>query len=136
MIRMSEWTVSACGKDYRAKPLTVRQRLALSEDLSSERARVAAEDARLAGMDKAQTAEYIGEARRKGAMTSALFLDAYSLQGAIRILTVVLGGVDTALEFSEKANVREMTRVCLEALGIDTDQLDAENEKPAPSGNA
>lgn len=140
MIRITEWTVSAGGLDLRVKPLTVRQRLALSEELASERARAAAEDARLAGMGKADAAEHIGEARRKAMNTSALYLDAYTLHGALRILTVAMGSADAAIAFSEKSTPREISRTCLEALGIDTDSLDAEETTASPaagsSGNA
>lgn len=134
MIRITEWTVSAGGLDLRVKPLTVRQRLALSEEIATERARAAAEDAKLAGMSKSDAAEHIGEARRKALNTSALYLDAYSLHGALRILTVAMGSVDAAIAYTEKATPRETSRTCLEALGIDTDTLDAEDS--AASGNA
>lgn len=133
MIRCVSWTATAGGKDYRCEPLTVRQRMMLSEDLSSERARVAAQDAALAGLSKSEAAEFIGDARRKGLAASALYLDAYTQHGAIRILTLVLGSVDAALDFAGKATPREATRVCLEALGIDTDTLD--REETASSGN-
>lgn len=133
MIRITEWTVAARDMEFKVKPLTVRQRLALSEDLATERARVAAEDARLAGMDKTQTAEHVGDARRKATMSGALLLDAYTLHGAIRILTAAMGGVDQAMAYAERSGPKEMTRVCLEALGIDTDALDAETTS---SGNA
>lgn len=134
MIRITEWTVEARGISFKVKPLTVRQRLALSEDLAAERAKVAAEDGRLAGMDKAAIAEHVGEARRKGTMSGALLLDAYTLHGAVRILTAAMGGVDQAMAYAELCGPKELTRTCLEALGIDTDALDA--EQAASSGNA
>lgn len=134
MIRIVEWTVTVGGKDYRVKPLTVRQRMTLSEEVSTDRAKAAAEDSRLAGMSKIDAAEHIGEARRKGMNASALYLDSYSLHGAIRILTMAMGSVDHAIDLSEKSSPRELSRLCLEALGIDTDTLDSDSE--APSGNA
>jgi hypothetical protein len=134
MIRLTQWTCTVGGTDFRASPLTVRQRLALSEELATERARAAAEDARLAGMGRAEAAEHIGEARRKAMNTTALYLDAYSLKGALRILTVSMGSAEIANDFSSKALPRELSRTCLEALGIDTDTLDAEDEPQ--SGNA
>ncbi len=131
MIRMSEWTVEARGAQFRCRPITVRERLAITEDLASERARIAAEDAQLAGMAKAEAAAYIGEARRKASSAGTLYLDCYSIQGAIRVLAIAMGGVDYALAYADKATPREMARTCLEALGIDTEELDKED-----SGNA
>jgi hypothetical protein len=126
MVRMTEWMVTFGGVEFRLKPITVRQRLALSEDMASDKAKAAAEDARLADMTASERAEHIGEARRKALMASALFLDAYSIHGGIRILSAALGDVDKALDLVGRATPREATRVCLEALGIDTDTLDAD----------
>lgn len=131
MIRMSEWTVEARGTAFRCRPITVRERLAITEDLSSERARIAAEDAQLAGMAKGEAAAHIGEARRKAASAGTLYVDCYSIQGAIRVLAIAMGSVDNALAYADKATPREMARTCLEALGIDTEELDKED-----SGNA
>lgn len=128
MIRRSEWTVSLEGQDFRLKPLTVRQRLALSDDLSEDRAVVAAKDGRSAGLAPADLAEFIAEARRKASSASALHLDCYTLQGQIRVLTVCLGNdVDAAIRFVEVASPRAATRASLEALGINTDLLDRED---------
>ena len=133
MIRLTHWTTVVGGTEFRVAPLTVRQRLALSEDLATERARAASDDAKLAGMGRSEAAEHIGEARRKALNTTALYLESYSLRGAIRILTVAMGGSENAIDFSGKALPRELSRTCLEALGIDTDTLDAEDEQQ--SGN-
>ena len=135
MIRRAEWTVNLGSNGFRLRPLTVRERLMLSEDLSNERAEVAATDGRAAGLPPVDLAEYIGEARRKAAAISSLYLDCYSVQGQVRVLTVVLGDdVDSACKFVESCSPRDATRACLEALGIDTEQLDKEDT--ATSGNA
>jgi hypothetical protein len=135
MIRVTDWTVTAGGSTFSLAPLTVRQRLALSDDLSAERARSAAADAALVGMAKADAAEFVAEARRKGLNVAALFLDCYTTQGQIRVLSVAIGSVDRALEFVGKATAREASRAALEALGIDTDQIEGDTTEPA-SGNA
>ena len=135
MIRVTDWTVTAGGSTFSLSPLTVRQRLSLSDDLSAERARSAAADAALVGMAKADAAEFVAEARRKALNVAALFLDCYTTQGQIRVLTVAIGSVDRALEFVGKATPREASRAALEALGIDTAQIEADTTEPA-SGNA
>lgn len=135
MIRVTDWIVTAGGASFSLAPLTVRQRLALSEDLASERARTAAADAALVGMGKAEAAEFVAEARRKALNVASLFLDCYTTQGQIRVLSVAIGSVDRALEFVGKATVREASRAALEALGIDTDKIEADTTD-APSGNA
>lgn len=134
MIRRAEWTVEFGGVGFRLKPLTVRQRLALSDDLAGDRAALAAKDGKAAGLSPSDLAEFIGEARRKASTVSALYLDCYSLQGQIRVLTAALGeDVDAACRFVEAGTPREATRAALEALGIDTDRIDA--DEAASSGN-
>jgi hypothetical protein len=134
MIRTAQWEIAAAGSFYVVKPLTVRQRLALSEDFATERAKAAAGDAALAGLRGAEAAEFVSDARRRALNVSALCLDCYSLHGQIRVLSAALGDVDTAMRFVQSVAPREATNVALEALGIDTDAIAAEEAKPA-SGN-
>jgi hypothetical protein len=133
MIRVAKWdVVSSTGRSFTVRPLTVRERLSISADVSDERARIAAQDATLAGMSKADAAEHIGSERRKAANTSTLYLDCYSLQGAIRVLSVSMG-VDEALLFAEQVTPQTLTNTALECLGIDIEK--AQSEKDDSPGN-
>jgi hypothetical protein len=126
MIRMSEWTVEARGERFKVRPITVRERLAITEDLAFERVRQAAEDAKLAEMPKSDAAAHIAEARRKAMSAGALYMDCYSIHGAIRVLSVAMSSVDSALSYADKVAPRELARTCLEALGIDTEEMEGD----------
>lgn len=112
------------GRVVTARPLTIRQRIALTEALSEERARIARRNAEIAGEPNALAA--VEKARRDALVASALVLDCYSLSGAMRV-------IEAASEFSDAIGdglePKALTELALRLLGFGR-----EDEREAPAG--
>jgi len=111
------------GRVVTARPLTVRQRIALTADLADERARIARRNAEIAGEPNALAA--VEKARRDALVASALILDCYTLAGAMRV-------IEAASEFSEAIGdglePKALTELALRLLGFGR-----EDEREAPA---
>jgi len=112
------------GRVVTARPLTVRQRIALTADLADERARIARRNAEIAGEPNALAA--VEKARRDALVASALILDCYTLAGAMRV-------IEAGSEFSEAIGdglePKALTELALRLLGFGR-----EDEREAPAG--
>lgn len=126
MIRLVSWEVEAGGRSFKFNPIRVRDRIRLSDQLAEERAREAAKNAALVGMNLAQSAEHVGSERRKALGAHQLLLDCYSVKGALRVLAESCGG-EEAIEFAGMVEPDVLTNVALSALGVD---VDARSEEP------
>ena len=130
MLRTGTWEVEAGGRTFRFRPLKVRERMRLSEQLADERAKQAAADAKLVGMSVSQSAEHVAEERRRAMGAQQVLLDCYTIRGALRVLAESCGG-EEAIAYADAVEPEEMTKTALESLGID---VEARGE--GRSGNA
>lgn len=106
------------GREFRIKPLSVRQRAVL-QNLLEERARkAAAADAKAVGMGNADAAAFVREAREKASGIAALVNWCFSTEGAIETLAAVMGR-DEAIELLDATDPKEASFHALAALGID-----------------
>lgn len=115
----AERTVTARdGREYRIRPLTVRER-AILQNLLEERARKsAAADAKAVGMVAAEAAAFVREAREKASGVAALVGWCFTTEGAIETLAVSIGRED-AVALLDSTDPKEMSFHALAALGID-----------------
>lgn len=109
------------GRVVTVRPLTVRQRIALTNELADERARDARKNAEIAGEPNVLKA--VEKARRDALVASALVLDCYTLSGALRV-------VCAASEFGEliadTMEPKQVTEIALRALGFNTDESESQ----------
>lgn len=110
------------GRSVTIRPLTVRQRIALTAEFAEESALLAKRNAEIAG--EANVMKVVEKARKDAMVASALILDCYTLRGAMRI-------VCAASEFGElicdDLEPKQLTELALRCLGFGSDE---EDEKP------
>lgn len=104
------------GRVVAIRPLTVRQRIALTNELADIRASEARKSAEIAGLPVSLQA--VEKARRDALVASALVLDCYTLAGSLRVLCA-------ASEFGEliadSVDAKRATEIALRALGFGGD---------------
>ena len=116
MIRISPWEVAGVS----VRPLTVRERIALSEDLADHKARKAADDALAVGFTKQEAIRQVMAAREEARAASVLVVECFTPAGAMRVLTVSCG-VDGADALSRALSLDELSMTAVATLGIDID---------------
>ena len=101
------------GRVIAIRPLTGRQRIALTNELADIRASEARKAAEIAGLPVSLQA--VEKARRDALVASALVLDCYTLAGSLRVLCA-------ASEFGEliadSVDAKRSTEIALRALGF------------------
>lgn len=128
-MRIQPWDISTRdGRKITVRPLTVRQRIALTNELASDRATEAQADASLSGLDAKATLEHVQKARREALIASALILDCYTLRGAMR---VVAASTELSEPLSSTLEPKELTELALSLLGFGEDDRESED---APKG--
>jgi len=116
MIRISPWEVAGVS----VRPLTVRERIALSEELADHKARKAADDALAVGFTKQEAIRQVMAAREEARAASVLVVECFTPAGAMRVLTVSCG-VDGADALSRALSLDELSMTAVATLGIDID---------------
>jgi hypothetical protein len=116
MIRLSPWEVAGVS----VRPLTVRERIALSEELADHKARKAADDALAVGFTKQEAIRQVMAAREEARAASVLVVECFTPAGAMRVLTVSCG-VDGADALSRALSLDELSMTAVATLGIDID---------------
>jgi hypothetical protein len=116
MIRLSPWEVAGVS----VRPLTVRERIALSEELADQKARKAADDALAVGFTKQEAIRQVMAAREEARAASVLVVECFTPAGAMRVLTVSCG-VDGADALSRALSLDELSMTAVATLGIDID---------------
>jgi len=119
MIRIAPWAVDLLdGSKATLRPLTVRERIAVADDYSETEARRAAADAKALGMPFSEALKHISESRRKARVASALIMDCFTHDGAMRVLRA---GSDDAERIASMIEPKDLSYLALECLGIDTE---------------
>lgn len=116
MIRIAPWEVSGVT----VRPLTVRERIVLSEELADARARKAGEDALSVGFTKQEAMRQIAAAREEARAASVLVVDCFTPSGAMRVLSIACG-VDGADALSRAVSLDELSMTACAAIGIDVE---------------
>ena len=111
MIRLSPWDVAGVT----VRPLTVRERITLSEELADHKARKAADDALAVGFTKQEALRQVTAAREDARAASVLVVDCFTPAGAIRVLSVACG----ADALSRALSLDELSMTAVATLGID-----------------
>lgn len=114
MIRIAPWEVAGVT----VRPLTVRERIVLSEELADARGRKAGEDALAVGFTKAEALRQIAAAREEARAASVLVVDCFTPAGAMRVLTVSCGA-DGADALARALSLDELSMTAVATLGID-----------------
>lgn len=114
MIRTVPWTMFG----VEVRPLTVRQRIQLSDELADRLARQAGEDALVVGMTKQEALRQIAAKREESRVASALVMDAFTPAGAMRILSVACGAAN-AEQLASLISIDELSMTAVATLGID-----------------
>lgn len=114
MIRIAPWEVAGVA----VRPLTVRERIVLSEELADQKARKAADDALAVGFTKQEAMKQVAAAREEARAASVLVVDCFTPAGAMRVLSVACG-VDGADALSKAISLDELSMTAVAALGID-----------------
>jgi len=114
MIRIAPWDVSG----VQVRPLTVRERIALSDELADERARKAVDDALAVGMTKTEALKHVASVRDENRAASVIVIDAFTPSGAMRVLSKACG-VEQAERLASLVSLDELSMTAAAALGID-----------------
>jgi hypothetical protein len=125
MIRLEPWTF----KGHTIRPLTVRHRIRLTEELAEEFAKRAAQDCALIGMPFSDRVRFVAEARERAYTASSLISECFTLSGAMKVLT---HACETAEALAAEVEPKDLTSEALAAIGIDLDRVQAAAEA---SGN-
>jgi len=126
MIRLSAWVVTLSdGTTATMRPLTVRERIGITEAFSSQCAERASADAKLAGMASAEVFREVAAARRNARTASALVMDCFTLDGSMRVLHVAS---DDAERIAAGVEPKELSWIALEALGVDREDVEVRSD--------
>ncbi len=124
-MRIQPWDVALRdGRSITVRPLTVRQRIALTNEMADERAKEAERDGRAVALSEKALLECVREARKNALVSSTLALDCYTLRGAMR---VVCAATEHGEALGESLDPRALTELALALLGFGDDN----DEKPA-----
>lgn len=117
MIRTQPWV----HEGHHIRPLTVRERIGLSQSMSDAAAGRAATDAKALGMGHAAALEAIARAREEAETASALVGRAFSLEGAMAILELAARDADS---LAQSVEPKTLTALALAAIGIDLEEAE------------
>jgi hypothetical protein len=117
MIRTQPWVHDG----FTIRPLKVRERIALSERLSDRSAKRAATDAKSIGLANSAALETIAKAREEAETAAALVGWAFSLEGALEILSIATEDADS---LAESVEPKTLTALALAAIGIDLEEAE------------
>ena len=117
MIRTQPWV----HEGHHIRPLTVRERIGLSQSMSDVAAGRAATDAKALGMGHAVALEAIARAREEAETASALVGRAFSLEGAMAILELAARDADS---LAQSVEPKTLTALALAAIGIDLEEAE------------
>lgn len=124
---LAPWTLTLpSGRVVTLRPLTVRQRIELTNQLADERAQEARRNAEIA--NEPNVFKAVEKARRDALVASALILDCYTIRGALRVVSASSEFGDA---IGDELEPRALTELALRALGLSKD----EEEDAKPAGN-
>lgn len=128
MIRLAPWVHEVGGRSFTLRPLTVRERIAISETMADQAGRDVATDARAAGMAPAEALAAARKARDEARLASAVVMSCFTAAGALRVLD---RACEDASDLMASVEPQEATSLALAALGIDLE----EHERRVAAGN-
>ncbi|NDF13237.1 MAG: hypothetical protein EB060_10555 [Proteobacteria bacterium] len=123
MIRVSPWSVEEGGRRFKLRPLTVRERIALGEDLAEMKAAEAVRDARAFGASPSFAIEAASQAREEARKSSALILACFGLSGAAMVLAKAC---DDAEELMAAVDPTVASTHAIACLGVDVEKYESE----------
>lgn len=117
-MKLSPWVETlADGTAITIRPLTIRERIAVTDEMADEWARSAAKDAKAAQLLPAQIADAMADARKRASVSSALILDCYTLRGALRVLD---RASSDGVALASSLEAIPLTELALQAIGFET----------------
>lgn len=119
MIRVAPWVVNAGGRDFALRPLTVRERISLSEQLADEKASEVLRDAKAIEMPHKDAMRAAQDAREEARRSSSLVMHCFNLSGAAMVLAACC---DDAEAFLAAIEISEASMHAIAALGVDVDR--------------
>lgn len=131
-MKVAPWLVTLTdGTVAQVRPVTVRERIALAEAFAEKEAARAASDGKASGMKPDEIARHASDVRRKSRVASALIMDCFTYDGAMRVLECI--APESAERIGSLIEPKDLPWLALEALGVDTEAAKASEGKP---GNA
>lgn len=122
MITLNDGTVA------QLRPVTVRERIALAEAFAEKEVARAAGDGKASGLKPDEIARHVSDVRRKSRVASALIMDCFTFDGAMRVLECV--APESAERIASRIEPKDLPWLALEALGVDTEAAKAAEDKP------
>ena len=119
MIRVAPWVVNAGDRSFTLRPLTVRERIALSEQLAEEKASEVLRDAKAIEMSHKDAMRAAQEAREEARRSSSLVMHCFNLSGAAMVLAACC---DDAEAFLAAVEISDASMHAIAALGVDVDR--------------
>ena len=119
MIRVAPWVVNAGDRSFTLRPLTVRERIALSEQLTEDKAAEILRDAKAVGMPHREAMQVAQDAREAARRASSLVLHCFNLSGAAMVLAACC---DDAEAFLAAVEISDASMHAIAALGVDVDR--------------
>lgn len=129
MIRVAPWEVEEAGKKYTLRPLTVRERIALGEDLAEIRARAAISDAKAFGSSPSFAIQAANEAREDARKASTLIVGCFTMTGAAMVLAKSCSDAEGLMASIEPTRASNLALACL---GVDVERYEAEARSANP----
>lgn len=111
-------TVTVDGRDITLKPLTVRQRLALSNLLIKQERDKAIESARQMGLKPSEMAESVAAAVREADRMSSVVMSCWTLKGALAVLALA-SDAETADLIGERLEPSQLGVLAARCLNVD-----------------
>jgi hypothetical protein len=119
MIRVAPWVVNAGDRSFTLRPLTVRERIALSEQLAEEKASEVLRDAKAIAMPSKEAMRAAQDAREEARRSSSLVMHCFNLSGAAMVLAACC---DDAEAFLAAVEISDASMHAIAALGVDVDR--------------
>lgn len=121
MAQIGDVIVVSGGKEWRLRPLSVRQLATMQRMLGAVKAAESIEDAKSLGLDPEKALERAAEIRQQAQLTSWIIRWCFELDGAFRIVREAIGSVEAAEEFCSSRSPDELTEVALQLIGFEWD---------------
>jgi hypothetical protein len=124
----ASFEVTAGDRSVRLRPLTVRERMRLNNDLIERERRKALELAKACGMSPKEIAQAVGEAVSGAEKMSALVMWCFTLEGAMAILLLSCATPEDAEHLGSNIEPAKLGAVAAKCLNVQIDTDDDETE--------
>lgn len=126
----------AGGTAYRFRPLTVRERIGLSNAIVERERRKAVALAKELELSGAERVEFVSRAVSEAEKVSSVVLSCFTLEGSLTVLRLsILGEVSDVDRIAEAVEPGELSVVAARCLNVEIENPAKREEKKSVEGN-